>query len=411
LGKSYAGRTWESWVKALSKRVLYFSRDYTPHDHRFLTALGNTEYQVFHLRLEKRGHTLEDRSLPPQIEQLSWAGGQSPAGRGDGPRLLLDLKRVLRSIKPDLVQAGPVQRVAFLTALAGFRPLVSTSWGYDLLVEAEIDYLWRWATRYTLKRTAVLVGDCRTIRERAISYGMPDERIVTFPWGVDLRKFTPGRGEDRQVIWPSYVGGDSSGQVFVLLSTRSWEPIYGVGVIARAFILASHRLAGKDCPELRLLMLGNGSQASQLREIFMQGGVLGQVHFPGHVNQVDLPRYYRSSDLYLSASHSDGSSISLLEAMACGLPALVSDIPGNREWITPGEDGWWFPDGDHQALADAIVYAIEQREHLSVMGSNARKVAEQRADWELNFPKLLDAYEMAIEWSKVSKDDGNPTLR
>ncbi len=376
-------------------RILYFSRDYTPHDHRFLSALANTEHEVFYLRLEKRGHALEDRSLPPQIQQVAWAGGQAPVSRGDGPRLLLDLKRVLRFTKPDLVQAGPIQRAAFLTALAGFRPLVSTSWGYDLLVEAGTDALWRWATKFTLQRSSVMVGDCRTIRELAISYGMPDERIVTFPWGVDLHKYSPA-GEDRQVVWPSYVGSDRFGEVFVLLSTRSWEPIYGVDVIARAFVLASHHLTGRPCPELRLLMLGNGSQASALREIFTKGGVLGQVHFPGHVNQVDLPRYYRSSDLYLSASHSDGSSISLLEAMACGLPALVSDIPGNREWVTPGEQGWWFPDGDSQAMAEAIVQAVEQRERLPEMGRAARKLAEQRADWESNFPRLLEAYQMAI---------------
>jgi L-malate glycosyltransferase len=329
-------------------RVLYFSRDYTPHDHRYLTALANTEHQVFYLRLEKRGHSLEDRSLPAPIQQVTWAGGRAPVSRGDGLRLLVDLKKVLRSVKPDLVHAGPIQRAAFLTALAGFRPLVSMSWGYDLLVDAERSHLWRWATRYTLKRSSVMVGDCNTIRERAVAYGMADERVVTFPWGVDLDKFSPGEGKERVTVWPSFGQRDREREVFVLLSNRNWEPIYGVDVIARAFVLASHRLASKGCPELRLLMLGNGSQAGVLREIFLRGGVLEQVHFPGHISQVDLARYYRSSDLYLSASHSDGSSISLLEAMACGLPALVSDIPGNREWVNPGEQGWWFPDGDHR---------------------------------------------------------------
>jgi L-malate glycosyltransferase len=225
---------------------------------------------------------------------------------------------------------------------------------------------------------------------------MADERVVTFPWGVDLDKFSPSEGKERGTVWPSFGQPGREREVFVLLSNRNWEPIYGVDVVARAFVLASHRLASKGCPELRLLMLGNGSQASHLREIFLQGGVLEQVHFPGHVSQVDLARYYRSSDLYLSASHSDGSSISLLEAMACGLPALVSDIPGNREWVNPGDQGWWFPDGDHRSMAEAIVQAVEQRERLPGMGHSARQVAEQRADWNSNFPKLLEAYELAL---------------
>jgi glycosyltransferase involved in cell wall biosynthesis len=164
-------------------------------------------------------------------------------------------------------------------------------------------------------------------------------------------------------------------------------------VIAKAFVLAAHQR-----PELHLVMLGNGSQAQELRQIFTQGGVLDRVHFPGQVGQADLPRYYRSTDLYVSASHSDGTSISLLEALASGRPALVSDIPGNREWVTPGENGWWFPDGDEKALAGAILEAVAQRQRLPEMGCAARQVAEQRADWEKNFQVLLKAYELAQKY-------------
>ncbi len=56
-------------------RVLYFTRDYTPHDYRFLSSLARTGHQVFSLRLERRGVQLEDRPLPPDVEQLAWAGG------------------------------------------------------------------------------------------------------------------------------------------------------------------------------------------------------------------------------------------------------------------------------------------------------------------------------------------------
>jgi glycosyltransferase involved in cell wall biosynthesis len=67
--------------------------------------------------------------------------------------------------------------------------------------------------------------------------------------------------------------------------------------------------------------------------------------------------------VYISASHSDGTSISLLEAFATGTPVIVPDIPGNREWVTPGENGWLFPDGDVQALASTIMNAVDQRQN------------------------------------------------
>jgi glycosyltransferase involved in cell wall biosynthesis len=147
-------------------------------------------------------------------------------------------------------------------------------------------------------------------------------------------------------------------------------------------------------------MLGNGSQAGLLRRILATGGLNNpsdypRVLFPGQIGYEDLPRYYRSVDLYISASHSDGTSISLLEAMACGCPVLVSDIPGNREWVEQGVNGWLFPDGDAQALAQAINQAVEQRNRLSEMGKAARRTAEQRADWKSNFPQLERAFEIA----------------
>lgn len=361
-------------------RILYFSRDYTPHDHRFLSALAKTEHRLYFLRLEKASNVIEERSLPPEIEWVEWAGGNHPSTLKDGPRLLRDLHRVIKAVNPDLVQAGPIQRPAFLTALTGFRPLVSMSWGYDLLHDARINPLWAWSTRYTLHHSAALVGDCNTIRQLAISYGMPNHRIVTFPWGVDINHFNVSMNKRSNV------------QSFNLLSTRSFEPIYGIDVIARAFVIAA-----RQQPNLHLTMIGGGSMLESIRRIFLAGAVYDRVHFAGLVPYDDLPDYYRSADVYLSASHSDGSSISLLEAFACGTPAIVSDIPGNQEWVTLGENGWLFPDGDASALAAAILNAYAQRQTLPAMGQVARQLVEARADWGRNFPLLEQAYAIALE--------------
>jgi glycosyltransferase involved in cell wall biosynthesis len=371
-------------------RILYFSRDYSTHDHRFLTALEKTGNEIYYLRLESRGHALEDRPVPSSVEQVRWAGGEHPARLVDGLYLLFALKNVLKKIDPNLVHAGPLQTAALLVALAGYKPLVSMSWGYDLLVDAQKSKTWSWATRYSLKHSTVLIGDCQTIRKKAISYGMPDDRIVIFPWGVDLDHFSP---EEKDHLDPAHRLASRFGwseNAFVLLSTRSWELVYGVDVLADAFVLAA-----RQHPELRLLMLGNGSLAGRLRQIFMKGEVIDQVVFPGQVKQSELPKYYRAADLYVSASHSDGTSISMLEALACGCPVLLSDIPGNVEWIAPGEQGWLFSDGDVNDLAEAIHRAVTNRDHLAGMRSKARLLAEERADWNKNSLKVLDAYRLA----------------
>lgn len=359
-------------------RILYFSRHYTPHDYRFLTSLASTDHEIYFLRLEREKHAYEDRALPVNVEQVRWAGGKESVNVGDGLRLLGSLRQVLRRIKPDVVHAGPIQTAAFLTALSGYERLVSMSWGYDLLHDVRRGWGWRWAAQYTLRHSAVMVGDCDAVRQQAMALGMQPNRIITFPWGVDLAHFSPRTTPK------------ADGSPFTILSTRNWELLYGVDLLATAFVRAVQQQ-----PDMRLVMIGQGSLAAWLRQTFEKAGVAEKVTFPGRVSQADLPRFYRAADLYISASHTDGSSISLLEALACGIPALVSDIPGNREWVLPGVQGWLFPDGDGSELAQAILRACDQRNTLVTIGTAGRKLAEARADWQKNFASLLQAYDLA----------------
>jgi glycosyltransferase involved in cell wall biosynthesis len=306
----------------------------------------------------------------------------------DGPKLLNSLKTVLNEFKPDLVQAGPIQRSAFLVALTGFHPLVTMSWGYDLLVDVNNNSTWRWATRYTLKRSDALVGDCAVIRNLAVHYGMEPNRIVIFPWGIDIEKYSPVDQKPKNII-RRQLGWDD--EFFVLVSTRGWTDLYGVEDLAQAFVLASNQRPG-----IRMLMLGNGPLSQKIREIIQQGEVSDYVHFPGLIHQNKLVEYYRAADLYVSTSHSDGTSISMLEAMSSGIPVLVTDIPGNKEWVqNPGEVGWLFEDGNVEHLSQAILYAYDHRDELPGMGKTARNTAVERANWQVNFPNLFQAYEIA----------------
>jgi len=216
---------------------------------------------------------------------------------------------------------------------------------------------------------------------------MSSERIVVFPWGVNLSQFnSQGSAKARQKLgW---------GPDFILLSARMWEPIYGVDLLVKAFVHAAQRL-----PSLRLIILGDGSQHTLIHGLVADAGLDGRVHFAGMVANASLPDYYRSADLYISASHSDGSSVSLLEAMACGLPSVVSNIPGNMEWVKHGETGWSFADGTIGELTKGIFTAVQYKDDLKSMGQMARDVVEVRADWNKNFPKMIEAYQLAIEYT------------
>jgi L-malate glycosyltransferase len=363
--------------------VAYLSNGYTPHDFRFLQALAGAGHQVTFVRLEEERRVLESRPLPDGV-RLRSAGLSPPVLRGwQIPAAMARLSSLLKHQPIDLVHAGPVPAGSFLAACLGLHPLVSMSWGSDLLVDARRG-LRRWMSRFALARSDALLCDCLAVRQAAINLGMTPERIVTFPWGVDLDRFHPSPTSSlrQELGWQ---------ECFVLLYGRSWEPMYGTEIVTRAFIQAAAHL-----PDLRMMMLGDGSLRPRVEHMLRQARVLERVYRPGRVAYDLLPDLYRAADVYLSASRSDGSSVTLLEAMACGLPAIVSDIPANGEWVEPLANGWLFGDGDSRQLEQAIRQAHTNRRALPAMGQVSRRIAQERADWSRNAGRIFEAYRLAM---------------
>lgn len=362
-------------------KVLYFTRGQTPHDLRFTKALAETSHKVFVLCLDADQH----RKWPVGVYEVAWQGINMRQGWLAARAQLGRLRTVFETLKPDLVHAGPIQSAAWLTALAGFHPLVSMSWGSDLMFEAGRSEAARRITRFTLAHSDVLVGDCACVGQKAHSFGFDLARYRQFPWGVDLKHFAPGVSNRlrEKLGWVDKT---------VLLSTRAFEPIYGVDVLINAFALAA-----RQDHDLRLLLLGQGSQEKRLRATVKKLDLQQKVHFYGTANLEQLPELYHSADFYLSASHSDGSSVSLMEALACGLPVIVSDIPGNQEWVTEGEQGWLFKDGEAADFSNKILEAVSKVNTLAAIKKGNRLLAEKRADWKKNFAVLLEAYDLASQ--------------
>ena len=248
-------------------RVLYFTERDTPHDQRFLTALAGTSHEVFALRLHacqpQTPEGVTELSWPEGLPDLSnWAGWQ--AGAAQFAKLVADLR-------PDVVQAGPVQGPALLAALSEVHPLVTLSWGSDLLLTAQRSPWMRAATRCTLDRTEIFLGDCVTVAQAAAGFGFPREQMVLFPWGVDLQHFSPDVGRGAAEDLRAKLGWEEQ---FVVLCNRAWSSLYGVDLLAQAFALA----AVKEI-RLRLLLVNDGPQAHLIHRILDPLGE--KVHFAG----------------------------------------------------------------------------------------------------------------------------------
>src|SRR5205807_5249096 len=246
------------------------------------------------------------------------------------------LRENLRQIQPQLIHAGPVQGGGFLAALSGFHPLLVMSWGSDVLVDADRSASLRWMTRFTLSRADMVFGDCRAVQNRAVSLSsLKPDQFVLFPWGVELTLFRP-RPSDLQLR--SKLGWDTN---VVLLATRGFQPIHAPLVLLEAF---RHTLQSN--PHARLIFVGTGSLRPQVDAFIKDYALSDKVYLPGQVLHPSLVDYFNEADIYVSSTMSDGSSISMLEAMACGRPVIVTDGFGNPEWVKPGQNGWLYPAGD-----------------------------------------------------------------
>jgi len=365
-------------------RALYFSRSYTSHDRRFLVELASSPHEIWHLRLEDDRARYELRSVPPGVRELPPLGGGDPVTSPEKwIRLVPRLEAVLDSVKPDLVHAGPIQSCAFLTALAGFHPLLAMSWGSDMLVDAHRDEFWAWMTRYALQRSDMLVSDCAEVSETARCIaGLQPERIVQFPWGVDIAAFRPGPDTLGLRLRPGWENGA------IVICTRSLEPHYGVLHLLEGFRLARTQLAS-----LRLALLGDGPQRADVEQFVRENSLQDFVLVAGAIPADKLPEYFRAADVYASCAYSDGSSLSLLEAMATGLPVLATDRASNREWVAGPDHGLLAPFGEAPAIAAALLeLAALSPQRRSAIAACNRATIEQRADWKCNIAKLLAAY-------------------
>lgn len=285
--------------------------------------------------------------------------------------------------QPGVVHAGPVPTIAFAVAQAWSGPLIAMSWGFDLMADVEADDAMRDRASAVLARADVVIVDNDAVYERARSLGAADAAIVRFPWGIDHQRFRPEGGDLRAEF-----GID--GAATCIVSVRRHEALYDVETLVRAFEGVRSTLR-----EGVLLLAGGGSRTPVLRAMVEDAGASDAVIFLGELEGEQLASLYRTADVYVSTSTVDGSSISLLEAMASGAVPVVTDIPGNRQWVPEGV-GVRFPVGDHEQLGAVLLELEADPARRARMGEAAARLAQEHADWRDGARRLRGAADLAV---------------
>jgi glycosyltransferase involved in cell wall biosynthesis len=215
----------------------------------------------------------------------------------------------------------------------------------------------------------MVIVDSDVQKKAAIGYGCNPKKILCFPWAVDLNRFSPGGAFPKQT---------REGRRTVLCA-RSHESVYGIEYLLEAIPIVVGKI-----PAARFVFVGSGSLTNKYREFVSKHGLDRNVEFLGAVSHEKMPEILASCDVYVTPSLSDGSSATLLEAMACAKPCIASDIPGNREWINSGVNGILVAPRDPRSLAEAVISLLKEPETAGRLGHQARVTVEQKADLEKN---------------------------
>lgn len=346
-------------------KLLLLSDASSLHTKRWAEWFAGRGHRVLLASLEEpQGITVPFRRLPGRTRWRDYLAAAAP------------LRKIIGEFKPDLVNAHYVPSYGLLGRMAGFRPLAVSAWGSDLLVSARRSPLHRLRAKWALSQADLATCDGRNLEEELVGLGVDRKRILNLPLGVD-RELVLGR--------PPGLAGRRLSR---LISTRSLEPVYDVGTIIRAMPQAAK---GSRRP-VSLTVVGDGSLRGSLERLARELGVDKNVTFTGRLEHRRLIAELDRAGVYVTASRSDSTSVSLLEAMARGLVPVASDIEGNREWIEDGANGLLFPPGDQAALARRIGELESGSVNAEAMIEINLEKVRKRGCWQENMAEVEDAF-------------------
>jgi glycosyltransferase involved in cell wall biosynthesis len=231
------------------------------------------------------------------------------------------------------------------------------------------------ATRNRLLRDAdAFVAMSRAIREEMLAAGVPAERIALLPHGVDTERFRPAEPGERAALRARLGLPDG------VLAAWSGRLLRGKGL--ETLLDAFARAAG-DVPGLRLLLVGSGegqalSVDDDLRRRAREAGLAERVVFTGRVERVE--DVLRAADLFVFPSVFEALGIALVEAAACGLPAVASRTGGIVDVVDDGRSGLLVGPADATALAEGLRALGTDPDRRGAMGREARRIALARFD-------------------------------
>jgi len=296
-------------------------------------------------------------------------------------------------IDPDIIHIqAPAPGMAEFAALDGGArilmtyhndPKLSNDWLYVISVEAYRRLIFP----RIISNVDKMVVLAKSSKEMSpFLRGVPDSKISLIPNGVDVDRFSPG---DRSRGWyKELVDVDSEYVVLFVGSMGRWHAYKGV-----RYLIDSIRYL--DDLHVMFVFVGEGDLKEQYYAYAKSIGLSSKTKFVGKVDDDELPDYYRACDVFVLPSTSvENCPLVLLEAFACGLPAITTRIAGPMELVEEGVNGYTVPPRDSRSFAKAIRLILLNNDERNKMGRNARRLAIEKYSWRVILEKYMQEYSL-----------------
>jgi len=239
--------------------------------------------------------------------------------------------------------------------------------------------------RYLAKRTTGIVTNSAGVRDFYASKGIPADRFHVIPNGIEPKEVDRVAAR-RELAAAIGLDDSAAGRASLIVTVgRLWPQKRHKDLIWGTELLRCVR------DDAHLLVIGDGPERWRLTRFAEQVRIADRVHFLGH--RSDAARLVAGADQFWLGSGYEGQSNALMEAAAAGVPAVVSDIPGNRDLVIDGQTGLLFPVGDTAALARAARRLLDDPGLAARLGA----AAARRIRDDFTVARMIDTHAALYE--------------
>ncbi|MGC9469402.1 MAG: glycosyltransferase family 4 protein [Anaerolineae bacterium] len=260
------------------------------------------------------------------------------------------LRRYVREQQPDILHAHQIQGAGWLGALAGYHPFVVSAWGSDVLIEPHKSRFRRYLVDYVLRRADCVTAPSGILYNALLDLDVPKDRLELIPWGINTDVFSPEPKDDLVTRRQLKIDADA----WVVLSPRGISPVYNHHIVIEAM-----ETVAKHISNLCLVMIRYNVDASYQHKIEKQIAAADLTEkvlwIQAQSSPTEMARLYRMADVAISIPASEGYGFSVYEALACGSPTVISDLPLFQEDLRDGVHVLKVPIEDPIATAGALL--------------------------------------------------------